>query len=247
MSDLDFPRDPDRPLLWSLAASLVLHALVVGTPPRSANIPQTVARSAAGIPAPLEVQIEAGRVAPAPAPVEVQSAVVPFELVPEEIPVEAPVIREARPHAGQPLGSPAASAATANAEAADPVGSIAVGPLKDADSLGLITAAELALRYPTPAQRTPRLQGTLIASYPLDALRARVERRVTVLLTIDANGAITAARVTPSDPDFGPAALAALQGATFQPADFDGKPMPYWAILEFLFTVPEAAQPRAAK
>ncbi|NDP41514.1 MAG: energy transducer TonB [Aromatoleum sp.] len=247
MSDLDFPRAPDRPLLWSLAASLVLHALVVGTSPRSAKIPETVARSAAGTPGPLQVLLEAGRVAAAPAPVEVERAVVPFELVPEEIPVEAPAMREARPRAGQPLGSPLASAATASAEAADPLGSIAIGPLKDAENLGLLAAAELALRYPTPAQRPPRLQGTLIAAYPLNALRARVERRVTVLLTIDADGAITAARVTPDDPDFGPAALAALQGAHFQPADFDGKPIPYWAILEFLFTVPDVSQPRAAK
>ena len=169
MSDVDFPRAPDRPLLWSLAASLVLHALVVGTPPRSAKIPATVAPSAAGTPAALQVLLDAGRVAATPAPVEAESAVVPFELVPEQIPVEAPLTPAVRPSAGQPLGSPAASAATANAEAADPVGSIAIGPLKDAENLGLLAAAELALRYPTPAQQPPRLQGTLIASYPLNA------------------------------------------------------------------------------
>ena len=63
-----------------------------------------------------------------------------------------------------------------------------------------------------------------------------------MLLAIDTNGAITSARVIPDDPDFGPAVLASLKGARFQPADIDGKPVPYWAILEYLFTVPDASR-----
>jgi TonB family protein len=247
MTAFALSQDSNRPLLWSLVASVVLHALLVGAPSRLSNVPETAVRSAAGIAAPLQVLLQANSFAAAPAPVEVERAAEPFELLPKEAPIEVPIAQEARPSAGQPMGSPLASSATPNTEAADPAGSIAVGPLKDPESLGLIAAAELALRFPTPAQRLPRLDGMLIASYPLNALRARVERRVTVLLLINANGAVTSARVTPDDPDFGPAALQALQGATFQPADVDGKPIPYWAILEFLFTVPDVSRPRAAK
>ncbi len=232
----------DRTLLWSLGASLIVHAIVFGTPGRLMGIPLVPPRSAVGITGPLQVALEAQGIKLAPAPVVVEQADFPSAHEPEQTALNVEPAREIRPRSGQPMGSPLASDASSNSDAADPLGSIAIGPLKNPSALGPLTAAELALRYPASADRLPQLKGTLVANYPINALRARVDRRVAVLLAIDAKGAITSARVIPDDPEFGPAVLASLQGARFQPADIEGKAIPYWAILEFLFTVPANAR-----
>jgi len=232
----------DRTLLWSLGASLIVHAIVFGTPARWGGIPPAIPRSAVGITSPLQVALEAQGIKLVPVPVMVEQADFTSAPTPEQTALNVDPTREVRARTGQPMGSPAASDATSNSDAADPLGSIAIGPIKDPYAVGPLAAAELALRYPAHAQRPPRLQGTVVATYPLNALRARIERRVNVLLAVDATGAITSARVIPDDPDFGPAVLASLQGVRFKPADVDGQPVPYWTILQYLFTVPDVSR-----
>lgn len=233
----------DRTLLWSLAASLIVHGIVFGSPARWMRDHSVVPRSAVGITGPLQVALEAQGIKLAPAPVVVERAEFPSPEAPQQTALNVEPAREIQPRSGQPLGSPNASEATSNADAADPLGSIVSGPLKDSFALGPLAAAEIALRYPTRADRQPRLLGTVVVNYPLPALRARIERRVAVLLAIDTTGAIKSARVIPDDPDFGPAVLASLKGARFLPADIEGKPIPYWAALEFLFTIPALSRP----
>jgi hypothetical protein len=43
--------------------------------------------------------------------------------------------------------------------------------------------------------------------------------------------------LSPDDPTFRTAVLAALADTQFTPAELDGKPIVYWAILEFVFDI----------
>ena len=65
-----------------------------------------------------------------------------------------------------------------------------------------------------------------------------------MLLLLDATGRVVDTTLFPDESLFGPAIVDALNGARFAPAEADAKPMPYWMILEFVFSMRPAAKPR---
>jgi hypothetical protein len=68
-----------------------------------------------------------------------------------------------------------------------------------------------------------------------------------VLLTLRADGSIAESQLVREDPLFGPAVLDALKNAQFSPAEIDGKPVPYWAIVEFVFLLGQTRAPPLAE
>ncbi len=73
--------------------------------------------------------------------------------------------------------------------------------------------------------------------YPRAALDAGTEGSVAALLTLDAQGHVVDATLLPEDGLFAPAVAQAIKSAEFAPAETDGKPVPYWAIVQFFFTI----------
>ena len=98
------------------------------------------------------------------------------------------------------------------------------------------------------AARAPKLNGSVITGYPIDAARAHQSARIAAVLTVDVSGNIVERDtvLSPDDPMFRTAVLSALANAQFTPAELDGKPMPYWAILEFVFDIDPPGGARAA-
>jgi TonB family protein len=91
--------------------------------------------------------------------------------------------------------------------------------------------------------KAPLLLGSPIVVYPQAALEAGTERRVAVLLTLRADGTIADAQLVREDALFGPPVLDALKNTQFAPAEIDGQPVPYWAIVEFVFSLGGARAP----
>jgi hypothetical protein len=117
-----------------------------------------------------------------------------------------------------------------------PPGDVSVGPINDPDRLGGVQALRLASRFPQRAYKRPQIVGALTVPYPLRAAFARRDGLIAALVLIDATGSITDTTLYPDDPFFSPTILASLRGVRFAPAEtVDGKPMPYWAILQFGF------------
>jgi hypothetical protein len=106
----------------------------------------------------------------------------------------------------------------------------------------------LAQRFPRTAAKPPQLRGPFTVPYPPRAARAHAEARIGTLLLLDSTGRVVDVTLFPDEPLFRPAILEALNGARFAPALSDGKPIPYWTILEFVFSLrPAPAKPRAAE
>ncbi len=100
------------------------------------------------------------------------------------------------------------------------------------------------------AARAPKLSGAVITAYPIDAARAHQSARIAAVLTVDAAGKIVDrdTLLAPDDPMFRTAVLNALaDDARSRRAELDGKPIAYWAILEFVFDIdpPPGAGPVA--
>ena len=118
-----------------------------------------------------------------------------------------------------------------------PVGRISYGISDGKRLFGPDLAAQMRNDYPDLPARTPRLDGTLSVMYPVKAAVKGQSLVLTALITIDERGAIAAARVLPDEPAFVAAVLEALKAARFQPAQFAGKPIPYWVVLDFNFAI----------
>ncbi len=118
-----------------------------------------------------------------------------------------------------------------------PVGRISYGISDGKRLFGPGLAARMSKDYQAIPARSPRLNGTLSVMYPVKGAAIGQSLVLTALLTIDERGAISGARVLPDDPVFVAAVLEALKGARFVPAEFAGKPIPYWAALDFEFTI----------
>jgi TonB family protein len=150
-------------------------------------------------------------------------------------------IRRPPPQTGpQPGGNPARVGPNT------PEVSVAVGTIDDPAKLGPDYVARLAQRFPQPAMKPPLLLGSPIVVYPQAALEAGMERRIAVLLTLRADGTIAESQLVREDPLFGPPVLDALRNTQFAPAEIDGKPVPYWAIVEFVFSLGRPSAPPVA-
>ena len=114
---------------------------------------------------------------------------------------------------------------------------MSVGTIADPTQLGSDYAAQLAQRFPDRAAKVPVLLGAPVVVYPRAALEAGIEGRFAVVVTLDALGRIKEAQLVVDDALFGPAMLDSLKTMQFTPAEFDGNPVPYWAIVEFIFKI----------
>ena len=181
-------------------------------------------------------------VAPPPPVIAPVATPLPAPKPPDPLPEPpAPVLRsEPRPAAAPATGAAAPTEATPDAVADDaplPPGDVAVGPTDTAEPMGHTLALRLAQRFPDRLGKAPQLQSPMMIPYPAQAARARREARIAALLIIDANGKVLETTLTPEDTLFGPTVQSALAGAKFTPAEVEGKPAPYWIVLEFVFTM----------
>lgn len=247
------PRETGRRLRLSLALSLIAH-LVAITMLAGLLKPLWMPDSGrAGQALPIEVAIVAVRpiafAAPPEEPVLVPE--VPVKAAAAVAPFASPVSRPSpatdATSTAPPLGVFARVDPDAEPISADsplPPGDVSVGAVIDSERLGHVQALRLAQRFPLAAAKPPRLREPLIVPYPPRAARAHAEARIAVLLFLDATGKIVDTTLFPDEPLFGPAIVEALKGARFAPAEAEAKPMPYWVILEFVFTMRPAAKPR---
>ncbi len=246
------PRDTGLRLRLSLALSVIAHAVVI--------------MMIAGLLKPM-LMPDSGRAAQAP-PIEVAIVAVrpiAFSAPPEapapaaELPSSPSTGTAPLPQAAPPLPSPAApvtaprlgvtvqgdvNAEPLSPDSPPPPGDVSVGAVTDSERLGHAQALRLAQRFPVATAKPPRLREPLTTAYPPRAARAHAEARIAALLLLDATGRIVDTTLFPDEPLFGPAIVDALKGARFAPAEADAQPMPYWVILEFVFSMREAAKPR---
>ncbi len=188
-------------------------------------------------------------VAPPPTVVVPVATPLPAPKPPEPRPEPpTPILKsEPRPAAAPATGAPTPTEATPDAVAEDaplPPGDVAVGAATGAEPMGNTVALRLAQRFPERIGKAPQLQAPLMIPYPAPAARARREARIAALLIIDANGTVLETTLTPEDTLFGPTVQNALAGAKFKPAEIEGKPAPYWLVLEFVFTMRPLRAPR---
>jgi hypothetical protein len=249
-----------RRLSWSLAASLAVHALAITVLAGMLQSSLMFSSSRVGVPLPIEVALVAQRPIAFSAPPEIPqqaSESPPAERIPQEkskepmpstaaIELQAPTPTPQRPPV---TATPVPGAAVPfepsierTPSDAPPPGDVAVGPVNDLDRIGRAQALRLASRYPQPVTKRPLLLDTLTVPYPLRAAFAHRDARITVLMLVEADGRITDTTLYPDDPFFAPTVLASLRGARFAPAEVKGKPVPYWAMMEFVFAMRRPAR-----
>ena len=244
----DSPAATERPLGVSMLASTLFHLLVIAAlttvAPRIALLP-----SWQGASAPILVELQRQAALAPESPPEP----VPVISVPDRLPLLAPVFpKELTIKVPVPLATPSNAAArpplSIRTGPPNPHGSVAVGLLRNPEWVSTAVAARLAQRFPATPARAPRLNGAVITGYPIEAARAHRSARIAAVLTIDASGNIVErdTLLSPDDPTFRSAVLTALAGTRFAPAENDGKPVGYWAIMEFVFDIDPLPGARAA-
>jgi hypothetical protein len=225
----------ERRLSIAIAVSVLIHALTLAA--LRGLIPSVYSYAAGGV-----GTVAALQAVLAGPPIEVQPEE-PLPLLPLPMlntkllappvmkPVETTFGRTRPPPSGLPGGGPSRPGQTT------PDANVAVGTIDDPARLGSDYAAQLAQRFPDRAAKVPMLLGAPVVVYPSTALEQGIEGRFAAVVTLDALGHIKDAKLVVDDAIFGPAMLNALKSAQFAPAEFDGNPVPYWAIVEFIFTI----------
>jgi outer membrane biosynthesis protein TonB len=256
-------REPSHHLgLW-LAASLLLHAVVIVSLVNLLPQIPLAARNQLGVATPIQIAIVTAAPVPVAPPPEALPPVIetppPLPRLEDTVPMPpapslkpppnvapAPVapVKPVVPMA--PLGvfvQADTNGETAANDMPPPPGDIAVGAVQNADRVGSTQALRLAQKYDTQVSNPPRLRGPLTVAYPPGPARAHLEARIAVLITVDDAGNIGEISLYPDEAQFGPAIRTALQSARMAPGDIRGAPIAYWTILEFVFTM---RQPAAA-
>jgi uncharacterized protein YhhL (DUF1145 family) len=154
-------------------------------------------------------------------------------------------IRSMLPPAALPGSAPT------KAGAGGPDVNISVGMIDDPLKLGPVYGAyyvvALAQRFPQRVGKAPALRGSPVVMYPRAAAQSGAEGRIAALLTLDEDGKIVESKLLPEKTLFTSAVQDALKSTEFAPAEIDGKPVPYWAIVEFVFSIDHPAAPVAAR
>lgn len=97
-----------------------------------------------------------------------------------------------------------------------------------------------------PAVEMPKLLEFIEASYPAQAKQERLEGKVSLRLTLDAQGTVTAAEVLePAGHGFDEAAREAALRFRFEPAKRNGTPVPARIVYPYAFRLPPAPEPVA--
>lgn len=223
-------RAEDRRFSVALGTSLAVHVLVIAAlrlaGPMLYASPHAGAGSASGLQA-----VILGPQSPPTNLIEPDAAI--SELVqPPQMHALLPPLQPIAAPTGPAVGG---SAAHLGGDA--PELSIAVGTLQDPSRLGPVLAGQLARRFPGPVAKLPMLLGSPIVAYPQAALAAGAERRVTALVTLRADGSIEDKQIVGNEPVFGSAVLDSLKDVRFAPAEIDGNAVPYWTIVEVVFSI----------
>lgn len=236
-------RTAERRLTLAVGASFLIHAIAIGV--LRGLVPAIYLDGSSG--ASKVVALQAMLAGPSieaapPEAIPVEPTIDPDLLLP---PLANPM--EAATDRAPPTTAPLPGRSYVRAGQGSPEVSIAVGTIDDPARVGPDYVAQLAQRFPERAQKVPLLLGAPVVVYPRAALEHGAEGRIAVLLTLDAVGRIVDSKLIADDPLFGPTALEALRSVQFAPAEIYGQPVPYWAIVEFVFLIgrPDAA-PRAA-
>jgi outer membrane biosynthesis protein TonB len=226
-------RADDRRLAIAIGASLVIHALVVASlrglllalPAQDVGVATNFATLQAVLAGP---RTEAEPVEPAP----LEPPVPPALFLP---PLEEPLVLPTR-RANIPAQAPPPGPVLRPGTERPPV-SISVKLIDDPTRLGAEYALTLAQKFSRRASKPPALVGSLSVVYPPAALSAGTEGSVAALLTLDTQGHVLESTLLPEGGLFAPAVADALRTAEFAPAEIDGKPVPYWTIVEFYFSI----------
>jgi outer membrane biosynthesis protein TonB len=244
--EAEISREADRRLSIAIAISLVIHALTLAA---LRGLPATVhayAEGGAGSPASLQAVLagpatEPPPEEPTPPETPAEPAINPNLVVsPKAAPVETLFGRTRLATAPVSGGSPAGSASEG------PEAGVAVGTIADPAKLGGDYIAQLAQRFPQPVQQVPLLLGAPVVVYPQAALEGGIEGRFAAVVTVDALGKVSDAKLVVDDLIFGPVMLNALKAAEFAPARDGTEAVPYWAIVEFIFTIGKPVAPPVA-
>ncbi len=119
----------------------------------------------------------------------------------------------------------------------DQQGLVNVVEFDDIGAVDSTLADAIAAEFPDPETTRPQLQQELAVAYPEDALRAHRRMVVGVLVVVDEQGKVERTAKSFDDLVFAPAVDAALQAAQFSPALRDGRPVRFWTVLVFDFTI----------
>jgi outer membrane biosynthesis protein TonB len=235
-------------LSLSMLASVLVHALAIAMLV-GLLAPFPIALDRLGGTSPLKVALVDQKPILFSPPPETPPTLAEPSLAPRPIVPALPVaIEQAQPampadnhkqRAAPPLGVSVRSNAGAEVAPTDPPppGDTAVGAIEDSARVGHAQELRLAQRFPRVAGNPARLHESLVVPYPPRAARAHMEARIAALVILDADGRVVETTLYPDEPYFGPTVLNVIKGAKFKPADVDGKPAPYWTILEFVFTL----------
>ena len=237
-------RTGERRLSIAIGVSLLVHAVTIASMRGLWPTIYTYAQGGAGSFTTLQAVLAGPRTEPSPAEqTEPEPAINPSLMLPPGAnPIETAIQRPLPQTAPTPGGGPVRSGPNS------PDVSVAVGLIDDPARLGPDYVVRLAQRFPERVSKTPLLLGSPIVMYPAAAMAAGAERRIAALLILDADGRIVDAQLIPDDPMFAPVVQEALKNAQFAPAEVDTRTVPYWAILEFVFTLerPSAPAPNRA-
>jgi TonB family protein len=231
------PTVPAYRRLWGfVAASVATHALLLAA--LFALLRPALLAPKLGDPIGINVEITAIAPIDTLTLVRAESPLTLMPLLPAlPQPLPLPRMREMVKVEGEAPGAPTPVAPSVDPTPIDVIGRVVVGPVVDLARLPPSDAARVRQSFAPNVHREPQLAGSLAVPYPTAALRLRSEGRVLVLVSLDAEGQITDAKTFPEPSVFGPSVLAALKGARFRPALLDDKPVPYWTMLEFVFTI----------
>jgi hypothetical protein len=243
LDDRALRRADERRLSIAIGASLVIHALTIAALRGLVPTFYAVAQAGGGNSSTLQAVLAGPKSEPVPTePAETEITVDPNLLLPPaEHPIEAP-LRRPPPLTSAQAGDNSARAGSNTSEVIT-----AIRTIDDPAKLGLDYVARLAQRFPDRAAKPPMLIGAPVIAYPPAALESGVQRRVAALLTLRADGSIEESQLVHEDTLFGPTVLDALKGVQFAPAEIDGNPVPYWAIVEFVFLLGHPAAPQVVE
>jgi hypothetical protein len=240
----DDARAAERRFTAAVGASLVIHALAVAAlrglipllPAQELGTQNSSAILQAVLAGP-RIVVEPEQVLPLEQP-----APPALFLPPAQVPLETPARRAQLASLLPPPGPESRPGIN------HPQAIISVKLIDDPSWLGANYALLLAQRFSRRAQKLPALIGSSALMYPRAALEAGASGRVAALLTIDPQGRILDSTLLPEDGLFADAVANALKTAQFTPAEIDGKPVPYWAIVEYYFSIarPSSAEHRTA-
>ncbi len=223
-------RSEERRLSTAIGASLVIHALTLAVLRGGLPAIHPGPYGGAGGLSALQVLLVSAKEEPPPEPVPAQISVAE----PTEIRA-APSVEPSAPRPSEGSRQPASGSESTGK--ALPEFSIGVGTIDDPAKVGFDFVARLATRFPDRVSKAPTLVGTPVMTYPQAALESGAQRRVAAIVTVLPDGTIRDPQLVRDDPLFGPAVLEALKSVRFSPAEIDGNPVPYWAIVEFVFLI----------